>query len=144
MASTEDDQKSRRLEYAIEVLNYCCLTIVTAGVILVLVGYFVPRTYETDPEISARENERLSLAINHRAHIMDICVITGTVCIGIGGLIVLILLIRDLYKERPPPPTSGNTRMQPYYGTTVAEVGRPRTSVVKRNSVLPETEEASK
>ena len=128
-----------------EVANYSSPMLVLIGTVLVVVGYFIPRNYNIDPKLSARENERRSFDVARQARAMDMCIIAGTVFIGLGGSIVLGLLIRDLYVEKTSSSSQTAAPMQPYYGTNggAPAEGR-RTSVTKRNSVRREAPDSSK
>ena len=91
------------------------LVILTIGIVLVSVGYLVPRDHVLDHDRPARENEALGLYYADLAAKLDICIIAGMICVGLGGMTMAVLLLiilcrgelNDIY----------NSRAQPYYGT---------------------------
>ena len=82
-----------------------CLSLVsiTLGVLLVAMGYLIPRDYVFNPDIPASEMEAIEDYYNRKAAALDVCIVTGTVFVGIGGLMIsgifMMMLIQGDLKE---------------------------------------------
>ncbi|XP_064625983.1 transmembrane protein 74B-like [Lineus longissimus] len=80
----------------LDCISIFALVVLACGIILVSAGYLVPRDHAIDPKLSARENEQLGLHYAKLASDLDICIITGMVFVGLGGVTMAVLLIAVL------------------------------------------------
>ena len=68
----------------------------SVGLALLCIGFVIPRDYEFDPSLPARDMEAIEVYYANLTWALDICIISGMSCIAFGALIVSSLITYEL------------------------------------------------
>lgn len=95
------------------------------GLVLLSIGYVIPRDYEYDPYAPAREMEATELYYAALSHTLDICIVVGMGFVGAGGIIITAIMMHGMFcghlrtegdQRQLIQPKSGRNIIQ-YYGS---------------------------
>ena len=86
----------------VEFSHCLALVFLCLGMLLVTVAFLVPRDYIFDPDLPASEMEAIEQYYSDRGAVLDVCLVIGTVFVGLGGLIIagifMVMLIQGDFK----------------------------------------------
>lgn len=81
-----------------EFIVMICVGSMSIGIAFLCIGYIIPREYEFDPSLPAREMESIEIYYAKLSRVLDICIMIGMGFTAVGVIIVSSMTTYSLVK----------------------------------------------
>jgi len=85
---------------SMDILSFLSILFLVAGAILSGIGYIIPRTYEFDSKLPAREMEAIEIKYHILSEALDLCIILGMALVVISGILMACSAIVMMCDEK--------------------------------------------